>query len=128
MSGINKVILVGRLGKDPVINGVNQKKVANFSLATSDTYKDSKTGEKKENTEWHNIVAWAPIAEVCEKYLHKGDLVYIEGKLRTRSFEKGGVTRWTTEIIVNNLQMLGKKNQKQSEQSEPDEETDDLPF
>jgi len=152
MSGVNKVILVGRLGKDPEVrnleNGVN---VANFTMATSETYKDKTTGERKEITEWHNIVLWRGLADVASKYLHKGDMVYIEGKLRTRSWEKEGVTRYTTEIVGDNMTMLGTKpsggNQEysapsrsgstspddlgspsQRDKPSADNTTDDLPF
>lgn len=110
MSGVNKVILIGRLGKDPEVRNLdNGVSVANFTMATSETYKDRTTGEKKETTEWHNIVLWRGLAEVTQKYLHKGDLVYIEGKLRTRSWEKEGVTRYTTEIVADNMTMLGSR-------------------
>ncbi len=107
MSGVNKVILVGRLGKDPEVRNLdNGATVANFTVATSESYKDKTTGEKKEITEWHNIVLWRGLAEVAQKYLHKGDMVYIEGKLRTRSWEKEGVTRYTTEVVGDNMTML----------------------
>jgi single-strand DNA-binding protein len=110
MSGVNKVILVGRLGKDPEVRNLdNGATVANFTVATSESYKDKTTGEKKEITEWHNIVLWRGQAEVAQKYLHKGDMVYIEGKLRTRSWEKEGVTRYTTEIVGDNMTMLSTK-------------------
>lgn len=110
MAGVNKVILVGNLGKDPEVRHLeNGTPVASFSLATSETYKDRTTGERKTNTEWHNIVLWRGLAEVAEKYLHKGDQVYIEGKLVTRSWEKEGVTRYTTEIVGNNMTMLSNK-------------------
>jgi single-strand DNA-binding protein len=110
MSGVNKVILVGRLGKEPEVRNLdNGAAVANFTIATSESYKDKTTGEKKEVTEWHNIVLWRGLAEIAQKYLHKGDLVYIEGKLRTRSWEKEGVTRYTTEIIADNMTMLGSR-------------------
>src|SRR6478736_7926363 len=110
MSGVNKVILVGRLGKEPEVRNLdNGATVANFSIATSEVYKDRTTGERKEATEWHNIVLWRGLAEVAQKYLHKGDMVYIEGKLRTRSWEKDGVTRYTTEIIADNMTMLSTK-------------------
>ncbi len=110
MSGVNKVILVGRLGKEPEVRNLdNGAMVANFSLATSESYKDRTTGERRETTEWHNIVLWRGLAEIAQKYLHKGDLVYIEGKLRTRSWEKEGVTRYTTEIIADNMTMLGSR-------------------
>lgn len=109
MSGVNKVILLGRLGKDPEVRNVNSTSVANFTMATSESYKDRTTGEKKEVTEWHSIVMWRGLAEIAEKYLHKGDMVYIEGKLRTRSWEKDGVTRYTTEIVADNMTMLSTK-------------------
>ena len=110
MSGINKVILVGHLGKDPEVRhlegGVS---VASFPLATSETY--NKDGRKIEQTEWHNIVMWRGLADVASKYLQKGKLVYIEGKLRTRSFEdKEGNKRYTTEIVAENFTMLGRKS------------------
>lgn len=108
MSGVNKVILVGRLGKDPEVKSLeNGAQVANFSIATSEVWKDKTTGEKKESTEWHNIVLWRGLAEIAAKYLKKGSQVYIEGKLRTRKWEKGGVDRYTTEIVGDNLTMLG---------------------
>lgn len=107
MAGVNKVILVGRLGKDPEVRNLeNGAAVANFTMATSETYKDRVTGEKKEITDWHNIVLWRGLAEIAQKYLHKGDMVYIEGKMRTRSWEKDGVTRYTTEVIGDNMTML----------------------
>lgn len=107
MSGVNKVILVGRLGKDPEVRNLeNGASVANFTLATSESYKDKTTGEKKELTEWHNIVLWRGLAEIAAKYLHKGDMIYVEGRLRTRSWEKEGVTRYTTEIVGDNMTML----------------------
>ncbi|TXH31196.1 MAG: single-stranded DNA-binding protein [Cyclobacteriaceae bacterium] len=107
MAGVNKVILVGRLGKDPEVRNLeNGAVVANFTMATSETYKDRVTGEKKEITDWHNIVLWRGLAEIAQKYLHKGDMVYIEGKMRTRSWERDGVTRYTTEVIGDNMTML----------------------
>lgn len=111
MSGVNKVILIGRLGKDPEVRNLdNGAVVANFSIATSESYKDRTTGEKKEITEWHNIVLWRGLAEISQKYLKKGDMVYIEGKLRTRSWEKEGVTRYTTEVVADNMTMLSPKS------------------
>lgn len=110
MSGVNKVILVGKLGKDPEIRNLDSGvSVANFTLATSETYRDKTSGDKKEITEWHNVVLWRGLAEVAQKYLHKGDMVYIEGKLRTRSWEKEGITRYTTEIIADTMTMLSTK-------------------
>jgi single-strand DNA-binding protein len=111
MSGVNKVILVGRLGKEPEVRNLeNGAVVANFSIATSEVFKDKTTGERKEITEWHNIVMWRGLAEIAQKYLHKGDMVYIEGKLRTRSWEKDNVTRYTTEVLADNMTMLSGKS------------------
>ena len=146
MSGVNKVILVGRLGKEPEVRNLeNGATVANFTMATSETYKDKTTGERKEITEWHNVVLWRGLADIAAKYLHKGDQVYIEGKLRTRSWEKEGVTRYTTEIVGDNMTLLGSKpgggnNSERSATSSPASQpapsdfgatphaTDDLPF
>lgn len=110
MSGINKVILVGHLGKDPEVRHLEGGvAVASFPLATSETF--NKDGRKVEQTEWHNIVMWRGLAEVAAKYLQKGKLVYIEGKIRTRSFEdKEGVKKYTTEIVADNFTMLGRKS------------------
>lgn len=108
MAGVNKVILVGNLGKDPEVRHLESGvPVASFSVATSESYNDRNSGEKKTVTEWHNVVLWRGLAEVAEKYLHKGDQVYIEGKLRTRQWEKDGVTRYSTEIVGENMTMLG---------------------
>lgn len=113
MAGINKVILVGNLGKDPEVRYLEGgTAVANFTLATSETFKDRNTGERKTNTEWHNVVLWRGLAEIAEKYLKKGMQVYIEGKLRTRQWQdKDGNNRYTTEIVGDNLQMLGKRDE-----------------
>lgn len=104
------MILIGRLGKDPEVRHFeNGGMVANFTMATSETYKDKTTGEKKEITDWHNIVARNQAADIIQKYVHKGDMLYVEGKLRTRSWEKDGITRYTTEVIVDNFTMLSPK-------------------
>ncbi|GGC23031.1 single-stranded DNA-binding protein [Parapedobacter defluvii] len=110
MSGINKVILVGHLGKDPEIRHLEGNvTVASFPLATSEMY--NKDGRRVEQTEWHNIVMWRGLAEVAAKYLFKGKLVYVEGKLRTRTYEdKGGVRRYTTEVVADNFTLLGRKS------------------
>ena len=111
MSGsVNKVILIGNLGKDPDVRHLeNGATVANFPIATSENYKDRKTGEKVSQTEWHNIVVWRGLADITERYLKKGDKVYIEGKLRTRSWQdQDGNTKYTTEVVADNLTMLGK--------------------
>lgn len=143
MAGINKVILVGNLGKDPEVRYLEGgTAVANFPIATSENYTDRNSGEKKTITEWHNVVLWRGLAEIAEKYLKKGNQVYIEGKLRTRKWQdKEGNDRYTTEIVGDNMQMLGRRednNDNSSAQSsgsassaqidnEPTE-TDDLPF
>lgn len=107
MSGVNKVILIGNLGKDPEIKYLESKvPVAKFPLATTETWK-GRDGEKKEHTEWHNIVLWRGLAEISEKYLQKGDRVYIEGRLRTRTWDdKDGNKRYATEVIADNMNML----------------------
>ncbi|MDH5602679.1 MAG: single-stranded DNA-binding protein [Cyclobacteriaceae bacterium] len=149
MSGVNKAILVGRLGKDPEVRHLESGvAVASFSIATSEIFRDRVTGEKREQTEWHNIVLWRGLAEVAEKYLKKGDMVYIEGKLRTRSWEKDSVTRYTTEIVGDNMTMLSSRSdagppipsqeplhsttsgaQSSAPSEEPaNKEVDDLPF
>mgnify|MGYP002672363205 CR=1 FL=1 len=115
---LNKVMLIGNVGKDPEVrylDGNNNPnsgstKVATFTLATTERYRD-RNGELRENTEWHNIVAWRNSADVAEKYIRKGTQVYIEGKLRTRSWtDQTGNKRYTTEVTVDNLQLLGRKS------------------
>jgi single-strand DNA-binding protein len=140
MAGVNKVILVGNLGKDPEVRHLESGAVvANFPLATSETYKDRKTGEKITQTEWHNVVIWRGLAEVAEKYLKKGSSVYVEGKLRTRSWDdKDGNKRYTTEIVADNMTMLGGRSSDGSDSgsSSPassgssfdEDSSDDLPF
>jgi single-strand DNA-binding protein len=110
MAGVNKVILLGNLGKDPEVRSLEGgKRVAKFSLATTESYKD-RDGNKVENTEWHNVEFWGPVVDVIEKYLKKGSSVYVEGKLRTRSYDdKDGVKKYTTEIVGQQLNLLGSK-------------------
>jgi single-strand DNA-binding protein len=127
VSGVNKVILIGNLGKDPEVRYLdNGVAVANLSLATSENYKN-KDGEKVTQTEWHDIVLWRGLAEVAEKYLKKGSSVYIEGKLRTNKWvDKDENTRYKTEVLADKLTMLGRsQNQEQSSGSTSE---DDLPF
>jgi single-strand DNA-binding protein len=130
MSSVSKTIILGRLGKDPETRSLdNGGTVSNFSVATSESYKDKTTGEKKEVVEWHNIVLWGGLAEIAQKYLSKGDLVYIEGKNRTRSWEKDGITRYTTEVVGNQMTMLGKNTSTGDNPTPPStDNTDDLPF
>lgn len=108
MSGVNKVILVGRLGTDPEVKNVSANStVARLSLATSEAWTD-KEGQKQERTEWHRVVVWGKLADLCGKYLSKGRQVYIEGRLQTRSWEdQQGQKRYTTEIVANTVQFLG---------------------
>ena len=105
---VNKVMLIGNLGRDPEIRyTTGGQAVANFTLATTEKY-TNKAGEKQEDTEWHRIVAWGRLAEICGEYLSKGRMVYIEGSIKTRSWEdKEGNTKYTTEIVARNMQMLG---------------------
>jgi len=139
--GVNKVILVGNVGKDPEVRHLDSGvAVTTFPLATSETYKN-KEGQKVTNTEWHNVVLWRGLAEVAEKYVKKGNPLYIEGKIRTRSWDdKDGNKRYTTEIIADVMQMLGsKQGSEDAAASAPESsnavdidnmpaEEDDLPF
>ena len=129
---VNKVVLVGRIGKTPEIKYIQSgAAVANFSLATSETWKD-KSGAKQEKTEWHNVIAWNKLAEICGEYLSKGMLVYIEGKLTTRTWEdKQGGKRQTTEIIADTMKMLGGGKPKEKHEESggaPAAEDQDIPF
>lgn len=142
MAGVNKVILIGNLGKDPEVKYLEGGvAVANFSIATTESYKD-KTGKKVDQTEWHNIVLWRGLAEVAEKFLKKGMQVFIEGRLRTRSWQdKEGNKRYTTEIVGDNLTILGRKSDNNTEAgnsssgseaidtpASSNDSTNDLPF
>lgn len=152
MAGVNKVILLGNLGKDPEVRTLeNGVKVCSFPLATSESYKDRNTGQTITRTEWHNIVMWRGLADVAERFLEKGKQIYVEGKIQTRSYQdKEGNQRYMTEVVANEMTMLGGKSadsgdQGRSEQRpEPvsqnsgnsdnagsanlEEEDDDLPF
>ena len=139
MAGVNKVILIGRLGSDPEVrytpNGVA---VANFSIATSEEWKDKDTSEKKEQTEWHRIVAWQRLGEICGEYLKKGRLVYIEGRLQTEEWkDKDGNKRYTTKIVAYKMQMLESPGDRMSDRAPqgdfpaeppPNLPEDDIPF
>lgn len=140
MASLNKVMLIGRLGKDPDVRYTQSNTaVANMSLATSERFKD-RSGEWKEKTEWHKVVAWGRTAEVCQEYLSKGSQIFIEGSLQTNKWEdKDGNTRYTTEVKTFRMQMLDSKgeNSGQSGGGQPvssnvnldDEDIDDdLPF
>lgn len=108
--GVNKVILIGNLGRDPEIRYTQDgQAVVNFPMATTMEWRDKATGEKRDKTEWHRIVAFRKLAEICGEYLSKGRQVYIEGRLQTRSYEQEGVTKYITEVVANDMQMLGTK-------------------
>ena len=131
-NGVNKVILVGRVGKDPELRfTTGGTGVAKFSMATAESW--GKGEAKKDKTEWHNIVAWGKLAEICGQYVKKGDLIYIEGKISSSDWtDKDGLKRYRTEINANILNMLGNKNQSESkvyEKSDNDVIVDDeVPF
>ena len=149
MAGLNKVILIGNLGRDPEVRYTpDGTAVANFSIATSDEWKDKATGEKKERTEWHRIVAFRRLGEICGEYLSKGRQVYIEGRLQTREWnDKEGNKKYTTEIVASQMLMLGPKGSTNTVDSSrsfeggsstqdtsasappfPEPEEDDIPF
>jgi len=115
MAGVNKVILVGNLGADPEVRSLESgAKVANFRIATSERYKD-KNGNQVENTEWHSIVVWRGLADITERYLKKGSQVYVEGKLKTRSWDdQNGNKRYATEVVADTMTMLGGKTESGS--------------
>jgi len=138
--GVNKVILIGNLGRDPEIRSTaNGTQQATFSIATSESWDDKDSGEKREKTEWHKIVAWRRLAEICGQYLKKGSQVYIEGKLQTRKWsDQDNNERYTTEIVAQNIQILSPSGQQGGGSSQnftgslPDEPSnipeDDIPF
>jgi len=145
MASINKVIIVGNVGQDPITKYLpSGGAVTNISIATTDSWKDKETGEKKENTEWHRVSFFNRLAEIAGEYLRKGSQVYIEGSLRTRSWEDNGVKKYSTEIVAREMQMLGSRSnngdsgsqsdlsrQSEGQQQAPqnfDNFDDDLPF
>ena len=146
---VNKVILIGNLGRDPEVRHLdNGTAVANFPIATSESFTDKNTGEKREITDWHNIVVWRGLAKISETYLKKGMKVYIEGRLKTRSWQdENNNTRYTTEVVADNMTMLSRadsapqnnggnvypksvenKPSQPMEQNIKADEEDDLPF
>jgi single-strand DNA-binding protein len=136
MSGVNRVILIGRLGRDPELKFTPAgKAVTNFTMATSETWKDD-SGERQERTEWHRIVIWGKLAEVAAKYLSKGSQVYIEGKLQTREWtDKDGQKKYTTEIVASSLVMLSGKGEGGNNPEKPEssgglspDDLDQIPF
>jgi|TARA_B100001741_G_scaffold49491_1_gene37367 single-strand DNA-binding protein len=126
--GVNKVILVGNLGQKPEMRyTATQTAVANLSIATTESWKDKESGENRDKTEWHRVVFFGNLAEIAEKYLDKGSSVYIEGKIQTRKWQdKEGKDRWTTEVLGNQLTMLGSRNS--SDSSEEVSNSSDTPF
>ena len=130
--GINKVILVANLGQDPETRyTASGSAVTNISVATSRSWKDKQTGDKKEETEWHRVVIFGKTAEIAGEYLRKGSKVYIEGRLQTRKWQdKQGQDRWSTEVVCEEMQMLDSKGQGQpaSQGPMPDDFDDDIPF
>lgn len=114
---VNKAFILGRVGKDPQVQHINDTKKASFSMATTDRAYTTKAGTQvPEKTEWHNIVVWRNLAEICEKYVHKGDLLFIEGKIQTRSWEKDGTTHYITEIVAEVVELFP-KSQNQPQQT-----------
>ncbi len=126
---LNKVLLIGRLGRDPEMRYTpSGRPVTNFSVATSRSWTNH-DGERRSETEWFNIVAWGNLAEVCKQYLHKGQQVYIEGRLQTRQWEDSeGNKRTSTEVVAQEMIMLGERSSKGSKESPPPPEEDEFPF
>lgn len=130
---LNRVELIGRLGRDPETRySQDGEAIVNFSMATSIEWKDKTTGEKREKTEWHRIVAFKKLGEICGQFLSKGKLVYVEGRLQTRSWEQDGITRYITEIIASDMKMLDRGKQGAEEgtggKDQPLPDGDDIPF
>ena len=131
MAAINKVLLIGNVGKDPEIKTLEGgNKYANITLATSFTYTD-RNGQKREETEWHSVVTYGKLSDVVEKFVRKGSLLFIDGRLHTRSWDENGKTRYRTEVIANGIQMLNRVDapvQQSQPQTQQPEEFDDIPF
>ena len=135
MAGINQVIIIGRVGRDPEVKYLpDGTAVCRLSVATSEQWRDKETGEKKEATEWHRVVLWRRLAEIAGEYLYKGSQIYLEGKLQTKSWESNsGEKRYITEIVARQLQFLGNRGGKRgggnwTPSQVPAGETEDLPF
>jgi single-strand DNA-binding protein len=125
--GINKAILVGSLGNDPESRPLGDGMACNFSVATSESWKDKNTGEKVEKTEWHRVVAFGQLGKICDDYLRKGSKVYIEGKIQTRKWQDGnGIDRYSTEIVANEMQMLDSKQDQGAQPTPPPQQTKPL--
>jgi single-strand DNA-binding protein len=134
---VNKAFILGRVGKDPQVSHINDTKKVSFSIATTDRGYTKQDGTQvPDRTEWHNIVAWRGLAEVCEKYVRKGDLLHIEGKITNRSWEKDGQTHYITEIVAEVVELFPKNQQGQGAAPQPENEwqpnlqpiNDDEPF
>lgn len=135
MGSVNKVILIGHVGADPEVKNLSgDKKVANLNLATSESYKDKDSGEKKTITDWHKLSIWKGLAGVVEKYVKKGSKIYVEGKLKHKSYENAdGEKKYFTEVQVTNLVLLGGKSESTNQRSENNnafesDQNEDLPF
>lgn len=139
MSGLNKVMIIGNLGRDPEVRQAGESKVANFTVAVTERFTDS-SGQRQERTEWVNVVVWRKLAEISQQYLRKGSQVYVEGRLQTRSWDdQNGQKKYMTEVVADNFQMLGRREGGDAPQerttptpgpafSRPDVPADDLPF
>ena len=124
MASLNKVLLIGNVGKDPEIKTfASGNKVAQITLATSERYKD-RNGEQKEDTEWHSVQAFGKLADVVERFVHRGSLLYLDGKIRTRSYEADGRTMYRTEILADHIQMLDRRENRPA--LGPDEDLPDF--
>lgn len=141
MSGVNKVIIIGNLGRDPEMSQTaTGKNVCRLNVATTRKWKNHESGEDVSETEWHRVTVWGPQAKSCSDYLAKGRQVYVEGRLRTTSYDKEGQKHWSTEIVADNVQFLsagkqGDSNTNRSEESSPEHaqphgevNDDDIPF
>lgn len=137
MAGVNKAIILGNLGQDPELHEMESgKKVCRLNVATTRRWKSPQTGEQVEETEWHRVSVWGPQAEPCKKYLSKGRQVYVEGRLRTSSYVKDEIKRYSTEIVAEVVQFIGSKNDGAKDMGEPSNrnnepsppDDDDIPF
>jgi single-strand DNA-binding protein len=128
MAGVNRVTLIGHLGKDPVVRFTEKgTAVANFDIACNETWKD-RDGKKQERVEWVRIIVWDKLAEACGEYLKKGKPCYVEGRLQTRKYEKDGVTHWATEVVAHSVQFLGSGDGGDRRDEPPPPTDDDVPF
>ena len=126
---VNRVTLVGNLGKDPESRTLDSgRSVCNFTLATHEKWRDKQTGELKEDVQWHKIVAWGPLAELCAKALYKGRLVYIEGQIRNSSYDKDGVTKFSSEIEANSVKFLDKPDRSKQQLDDNKNGQETTPF